>query len=166
MAAPEPGRPLDVMFTPDTSPCIDCTTPDAVRSWRDCSLTVETEPNKSFFLTVPYPITTDSSRMVLSCLRTTFICGLAISSVEVKPKLLNVRTAVCGTSMEKLPSASVRVLTVLPFSWVKTATPARGSPDSSLTHPFVLSCADKDTEMSKEMMMTDSFLFIFCQNLV
>ena len=128
---------------------------------------VATDPVISFFVAVPYPITTTSSRLSLSgsmemesCLPSTFL------SVVLKPMKENSKVWPLSAFIEYLPSISVIVpKPVGPFLMV-TVTPDRGSPFSSLTVPLTF-CAktcvahrfkQKSINKANRCRMEDAFL--------
>ncbi len=78
----DPGWPLVVIFTPEVSPRIDSTTLLDARSAKTSSLIDETAPSKSFFLTVPYPIATTSSRPIVPSSITTSITVLEETAIS------------------------------------------------------------------------------------
>ena len=101
-------------------------------------LTEATDPVRSLFLTVPYPITTTSSRVLLSGLRTTdiFAAFRTTTSAVSYPMYETVRAVPISTSSWKAPSMSVIEPSEVPL--INTDAPIRGSPCGSVTTPLTL----------------------------
>src|SRR5258708_37604679 len=109
------------------------------------------EPVRSFFLTLPYPITTISFRLELLATRDTVIpasprgTSRMVNPTEEKIRLFAVR----GTESWNSPFALVVVPRVEPAG--TTETPGRGLPSfESVTFPeMVLFCANKEQLTNK-----------------
>src|SRR5690606_20969714 len=132
-----PGRPEFVdTFTPAILPDNDCSTFMEGLSISASLSTLPTDPVKSDFLCVPYPTTTTSLNRCTSSsnVNLQFVRPFTDTPFVTNPIKENVRTASSSeTESEYLPSASVTVPLVVPFS--RILTPGRGCCKSSRTTP-------------------------------
>ena len=111
--------------------------------WKVFLSAVETAPARFALLAVPYPMTTTSSRMLLSISRTISTIDLlpTFSANVLKPRQEASITSASVTSMLYFPSMSVIVPTPVLF-WSIMLAPMTGSPLLSVTVPEIfLLCA-------------------------
>ena len=100
-------------------------------------LTEPTEPVRSTFLEVPYPITTISSRVFVSSWSTMskYCFPRVCTSLSAKPRQETSRAGpLDGISISKVPSTSVMTPVFVPL--MRTPAPISGSPSGPVTFPF------------------------------
>ena len=133
-----PGAP-DVLMavTPAARPCKVWSKDVTIEPRSFFSSIVTDAPDTSLFFITPYPTTTTSFSVLLSSLNTMFNgpCPLAFTSLGVYPMYDISKVAPCGASREKLPSMSVTVALVVPFTL--TVAPIIDS-RPSVTRPVIL----------------------------
>ena len=142
---PPPGAPSVVMFMPATRPWRACITFPVGMSATSFILTTATEPVRSAFFSAIYPVTTTSSRKLVSSSRTTLSSPAASSVTVFIPTDEITSFAPAGAVIWKFPSRSVIVPVFVPR--IITAAPMTGSPYVlSMTLPLTLiSCAEART---------------------
>ena len=126
------GEPSPVTIIPATLPCKDCIAFELLTFFKSLISTIVTEPVKSAFFCVEYPVTTTSSISLVSEDNVTLIMVLAptFCSVFCIPIIENTNTASeLGTVKVYLPSIFVIVPVVVPFTI--TFTPTKVSPSSA-----------------------------------
>ena len=103
MEMEEPGPPSDwVTCTPATRPAKACVTSEVGVFIKSSLFTETTEPVKSLRLEVPYPITTTSSSILLSCFNCTsiFVLPLTGTFCVAMPIKENCNTSFASARME------------------------------------------------------------------
>ena len=84
MVLPAEAEPLlDIICTPETLPLINCSGEETRPLLKSFDFTVATEPVRSLFLAVPYPMTTTSASALLSDSSFTFILSEIESTLSI-----------------------------------------------------------------------------------
>ena len=128
--------------------------------------TLPTDPVRSFFFIVPYPMTTTSSSSEKSSLITisTTVPVMGTSWVFMPIYLASRVFAVLGTDNEYFPSKSVIVPVVEPFT--ETETPIKVSPFESVTVPDIPTCCANalchENRKNKAHITDNVFTIVFC----
>ena len=162
--APSPAK----MLRPGICPCIMWATLVAVDSSIMRESKLATEPVRSFFVVVPYPITTTSSTSLTSSSSTTFnVCWPVhfISFVFIPMnENCSTRESCFSTFIVYSPFTSVDTPIVVPL--IKIVTPGRGVPFLSFTLPrmTIISFSVSFTDVSdmENLFSLVTSLFVTC----
>ena len=164
----EPGCPVEeATDTPATLPINISWGLTCKPRFFSSGLMAITEPVASFFLTVPYPITTTFSNIWESSARIIFISEATGNSCILYPINETEIISPLEADNRNLPSISVTVPFVVPF--IITFAPITGSPVGSFTTPVTVICwAKTETDIHKPAISINSALNLkrfMCLNL-